>query len=97
MNSFEAERRFVERMKRCYPTGTRIELEHMDDPQAIPPGTRGTVQMVDDAGQLVMSWDNGRDLSLVPGEDQFHRLSEEELLAEIEEQNECQDFSLEMK
>ena len=47
-----------------------------------PPGTRGTVEMVDDAGQLVMAWDNGRGLSLVPGVDSFRKLSQAEVAAE---------------
>lgn len=43
-----------------YPPGTRIILEHMDDPYApVESGTRGTVQVVDDAGQIHMSWDTG--------------------------------------
>ena len=61
----------VQRIKEQYPPGTRIRLDHMDDPQAVPEGTEGTVQMVDDQGQLLMAWDNGRTLSLIPGEDAF--------------------------
>lgn len=34
MNKFEAERSFAERMKRCYPPGTRLVLLSMDDPYA---------------------------------------------------------------
>ena len=61
----------VQRIRDRYPPGTRLRLNHMDDPQAVPDGTEGTVQAVDDAGQLLMKWDNGRSLSLVPGEDSF--------------------------
>ena len=40
-----------------YPPGTRILLEHMEDKFAVPDGTRGTVDYVDDAGQIHMRWD----------------------------------------
>ena len=57
-------RRKVEMMKERYPKGTRICLDSMEnDPQPIPSGTKGTVIAVDDAGQLLMKWDNGRSLS----------------------------------
>ena len=61
----------IQRIKDQYPAGTRIRLNSMDDPQPIPPGTEGEVICVDDAGQLLMKWDNGRSLSLIPGEDSF--------------------------
>ena len=69
----------VERIKTRYPAGTRIRLDHMDDPYApIPSGTEGVVQAVDDAGQLIMKWDNGRSLSLIAGEDCFSIIQQEE-------------------
>ena len=62
----------VQRIKDQYPPGTRIRLNSMADPWSpVPDGTEGTVDMVDDIGQLHMKWDNGRTLSLVPGEDSF--------------------------
>lgn len=83
MNAYDASRRFAERMKRLYPPGTRVLLNHMDDPYApVPPGTKGTIQFVDDIGQLHMNWDNGRTLALVPGEDDFRKLTPQELAEE---------------
>ncbi len=83
MNQFEKERRMAERNKALYPPGTRVLLHHMEDPYApVESGTRGTVQLVDDAGQLQMQWDNGRTLALVPGEDSFRKLTAEELAEE---------------
>lgn len=73
----------VEAFKQRYPAGTRILLEKMDDPYApVPPGTRGTVILADDAGQLQMKWDNGRTLALIPGKDSFRKLTRQELNAE---------------
>lgn len=89
MNNFESERSFTEHMKRCYPPGTRLVLLSMDDPYApVPSGTKGTVVHVDDAAKIHMKWDNGRTLALVPGEDSFRKLTDEEL---AEEQNENMD------
>ena len=63
---------FVKFLKEQYPKGTRIRLNSMSDPYApVEPGTEGSVEMVDDAGQLLMKWDNGRTLALIPGEDSF--------------------------
>ena len=59
----------VEGIRREYPAGTRVELVRMDDPQAPSIGTLGTVLGVDDAGSLLMRWDNGSGLNVVYGED----------------------------
>ena len=68
-----------------YPPGTRLELISMGkDPDPVPPGTRGTVERVNSYGDIEMSWDNGRTLSLIPSEDSFRKLTMEELEAEQE-------------
>lgn len=65
------EREQVEELRRKYPKGTRIRLQEMNDPQAVPSGTIGTVEHVDDAGTIHMHWSNGSGLGLVEGEDKF--------------------------
>lgn len=73
----------AKRTKAAYPPGTRVMLLNMNDRLApVPEGTRGTVKHVDDLGQIHMEWDNGRTLALVPGEDSFRTLTEEELREE---------------
>lgn len=59
----------LERLRKQYPVGTRVELVKMDDVQAPPVGTLGTVMGVDDIGSIMVSWDNGSSLSVVYGED----------------------------
>lgn len=52
--------------------GKRIRAVAMPrDPHPVEPGTEGTCIMVDGAGQLVMKWDTGSTLSLIPGVDTF--------------------------
>ena len=71
------------RLRSQYPPGTRLQLLRMNDPYcSVPSGTRGTVQCVDDLGQFQMPWDNGRSLALIPGEDDFRKLTAAELAAE---------------
>jgi hypothetical protein len=62
-------RQIVEDLRKQYPNGTRVELVRMDDVQAPPTGTRGTVTGVDDTGSLMVSWDNGSGLNVIYGED----------------------------
>ena len=52
-----------------YPKGARVELVRMDDPQAPPVGTKGTVLGVDDVGSILVAWDNGSGLNVAFGED----------------------------
>ena len=68
----------VQRIREQYPPGTRIRLHHMEDAQAVPEGTEGTVVAVDDAGQIHMDWDNGRTLALVPGVDSFSPIQQKQ-------------------
>jgi hypothetical protein len=64
----------VERVRREYPVGCRVELLQMDDPQAPPVGTKGTVTGVDDTGSLLVRWDNGSGLNVVYGEDECRKV-----------------------
>lgn len=83
MNEWERLYRQAERYKKMYPPGTGIELLSMgSDPRPIESGTRGSVAFVDDIGTLHCDFDNGRRLGVIPGEDSFRTLTEEELLAE---------------
>ena len=59
----------IEVLRRQYPVGTRVELVRMDDPQAPPIGTKGTVKGVDDIGSIMVAWDNGCGLSVAYGAD----------------------------
>lgn len=62
-------REIVERLRKQYPVGARVELVRMNDEQAPPIGTHGTVTGVDDLGSIMVSWDNGGSLSVVYRED----------------------------
>lgn len=80
MNKYERQQKIADNTKKMYPPGTRIELISMDDPYApVPPGTRGTVKFVDSMGTIFPQWDNGRTLGLVPDEDSFRKLTQEEI------------------
>ena len=92
LNEYERQRRIAESTKKLYPPGPSIELISMKDPYApVPAGTRGTVKFIDSMGTLFPEWDNGRSLGVVPGEDSFRKLTQEEIEAENQSESEVED------
>ena len=64
----------VEKVRSEYPVGTRVELVKMDDVQAPPVGTKGTVKGVDDTASLLIDWDNGCGLNVIYGIDKVRKI-----------------------
>ena len=52
-------------IRKEYPEGTRVKLVKMDDFQAPPIGTLGTVIGVDDTASIMVAWDNGSSLNVI--------------------------------
>lgn len=67
----------VEMVRRRFPKGCRVELVRMDDIQAPPVGTKGTVTGVDDTASIMVRWDNGSGLNVVYGEDTCRRCDDD--------------------
>lgn len=79
MNNRFPSKETVERLRKQYPEGSRVELVSMNDPYTtLRPGDRGTVSGVDDIGTLFIKWDNGSGLGVAYGEDQV-RIVENEI------------------
>ena len=70
-------REMIKDLRERYPRGARVELLVMDDIQAPPVGTKGTVLGVDDAGSIMVTWDDGNSLSLVYGVDRCRVITDE--------------------
>ena len=69
------DRSVVERLRKQYPAGCRVELISMNDPcSKLKPGDRGTVEMVDDLGTIFVKWDCGSGLGVAYGEDHICKL-----------------------
>ena len=58
-----------------------------NDPNPVPDGTKGTVAHVDDIGTIFCKFDNGRFMGIVPNEDRFHVIEQEETEDEKEEED----------
>ena len=57
--------------------GDRVMLIHMGDKYSnLTIGDKGTCRGVDDIGNILMDWDNGSTLSLIPGEDKYKVVNE---------------------
>lgn len=90
MNEYDRLYRQAQRYKELYPKGTRILLLHMgNDPRPVEDNMRGTVIAVDDMSTVHCNFDNGRQLGIIPGEDSFRKLTDEEL---AEEQTDSEDM-----
>ena len=78
--SFSQLSNIAKSLRERYPIGTRIKLISMgDDPRPIPPGTKGTVEGIDDIATVFCRFDNGRSLGLAYGEDHYRALTQAEL------------------
>lgn len=58
-------RKMLEKLKEKYTLGARVKLIKMEDNQAPPKGTLGTVYGVDDIGSILVNWDNGSTLNVI--------------------------------
>ena len=61
----------LKRLREQYPKGAEIELISMNDSYAVPSGTHGVVDFVDDIGTIHVNWETGSSLGLIPDEDKF--------------------------
>lgn len=74
-NSRFPDRETVERVRKIYPIGTRVELIHTDDPYSrLKPGDKGIVRLVDDTATVFVDWDCGSGLGVVYGVDRVRKL-----------------------
>ena len=68
------DRDFIGFLKEYYKPGMKLRLIEMKDGHPVKPGTIGTVQGVDDIGNILMKWSNGSTLSLIPKVDRFEEI-----------------------
>ena len=61
----------LKQLRDTYKAGVRVRLIHMYDEPQMAKGLEGTVEDVDDIGQIHVRWDNGSGLALIVGADLF--------------------------
>lgn len=71
----EVQKEWLNFLRDQYQADSRIRLsERMDAPHFMEPGSMGTLEQIDDAGQFHVKWDDGRTSTLVIGVDRFQVL-----------------------
>jgi hypothetical protein len=73
----------IQKMRLDY-IGERIRCINMVDDKPVPSGTEGTVNHVDDLGQIHVKWDNGSTLALIPETDEFELVNNIETVEQWE-------------
>lgn len=68
-------REIIQKLKKTYPVGSRVKLIQMEDEQAPPFGTLGTVYGVDAIGSILVKWDNGSMLNVIFRVDRIEKIS----------------------
>ena len=59
----------LEKLRKEYPVGCKVELLEMNDTQAPPIHTKGVVRHVDNIGTIFVNWETGSGLGVAYGED----------------------------
>lgn len=72
----------IMRIKEEYPKDTQVQLYSMKGEPQMPTGMKGKVKLVDDIGQIHVSWENGSTLPLNTEEDQFDIITSEKIISE---------------
>ena len=68
-------REIVEKVRKEYPTGTRVRLILINDPYTrLVSDDKGTVDSVDGIGTVHVNWDNGSRLGVACGEDLIEKI-----------------------
>ena len=71
-------REIIEKLEEIYPVGARVKLIQMEDVQAPPKGTLGTVYGVDAIGSVLVKWDNGSTLNVIFRVDIIEKISDKD-------------------
>ena len=77
-------RKEIERLRKKYLEETRVRLFSMTGEPQMQEGLTGTVRFVDDNGSIHVDWDNGSTLALIPDEDDFEILKEQQISLKME-------------
>jgi hypothetical protein len=68
----------VKQLKDKYKKGQRVRLIRMDYEEPVKSGTLGIIFGIDDLGQIIVEWDCGSELSLIPEVDEFQLIKKDD-------------------